>query len=173
MLSDEIGSAEGSVYAWFLPLNKSPPATFNELQQSQLVNHRTCTKLQYTVLSANEKEVMALTTNSFGVQEYPQQETVDMYIHTYNSLKYSDPISSDSMKELLSFPIYINVSLLPCPPGFILSDQTAKCVCHTTLQQHNLTCNIDDQTVHRGGTVWVNASFATILCPQLLHEIFL
>jgi len=35
----EIGTAEGSVYAWFLPLNKDPPGTFNELQQSQLVNH--------------------------------------------------------------------------------------------------------------------------------------
>ena len=42
----------------------------------------------------------------------------------------------------------------------MLSDKPAKCVCHTTLQQHNITCNIDDQTVHRSGTVWVNASFA-------------
>ena len=148
------------LWRWFLPLNKSPPATFNELQQSQLVNHRTCTKLQYTVLSTNEKEVVAFTTNSYGVQEYPLQETVDRYIRTYNSLKDLDLFPPYEMQELLSFPVFINISLLPCPPGFILSDQAAKCVCHTSLQQHNITCNIDDQTVHQGGTVWVNASFA-------------
>ena len=66
----------------------------------------------------------------------------------------------DFASELLAFDIFINISLLPCPLGFMLSDQPTKCVRHTTLQLQNITCNIDDQTVHRGGTVWVNASFA-------------
>ena len=157
------GTTDGSVYARFQRLNTSPLATFNELQQSQLANHKICAKLIYTVLSANEKEVITLTTSSFGARGYSKRKTVDRYIRTYNSLKYlnrSFLILPDEMKELLSFPISINITLLPCPPGFMLSDQGVKCVCHTTIQQHNITCSIDSQTVHRGGTVWVNASFA-------------
>ena len=57
------GTIDGSMYARFQKLNTSPLATFNELQQSQLANHKICTKLLYTVLSANEKEVMTYTHN--------------------------------------------------------------------------------------------------------------
>ena len=60
----------------------------------------------------------------------------------------------------MAFQASISISLLPCPPGFMLSHQPPRCVYHTTLQHQNITCNIDDQTVHRGGTVWVNASFS-------------
>lgn len=36
---------------------------------------------------------------------------------------------------------------------------SVQCVCHTTIQQHSITCNISDQTL-QGGTVWINASLA-------------
>jgi len=56
-------------------------------------------------------------------------------------------------------PVYLNITLLPCPLGFMLSSPPVECVCHTTLQYHNISCTIDNQSVHRSGTFWINASF--------------
>jgi len=61
-------------------------------------------------------------------------------------------------KYLLSQPVFIFVSLLPCPLGFLLSDKREECVCHPHLRKYDLSCNIDDQTVQRSGTVWISAS---------------
>jgi len=47
----------------------------------------------------------------------------------------------------------LNISLAEIP---MLSVQF---VCHTTIQQHSITCNLNDQTL-QGGTVWINASLA-------------
>jgi len=72
------------------------------------------------------------------------------------------------INAFLASKVFINITLLPCPPGFMFSDQSEKCICHNTLQLHNITCNIDDQTVHRGGTVWVNASFVGNKCNGIV-----
>ena len=160
------GTADGSVYAQFLPLNEDLPPSFNELQQSQKVNHKSCRKLKYTVLSSNPEEVIVLTANSIVVSEYLPplyvEESVQLYKHLQikqyeTGLSY---LAVYQIQDLLSFPVYINVTLLPCPSGFMLSNKSAKCICHTTLQNHNISCNIDDQTVHREGTMWINTSFA-------------
>ena len=155
------GTADGTVYAQFT--NKDTPR-LEELQQSQQVNHSSCTQLKYTILSSNANEMMVLSTSTTLSKYKP--EYVDRAITEYEQVKQNpDDIGGmnfvDSyINDLMAFQIFITITLLPCPPGFMLSDQPAKCVCHTTLQQQNITCNIDDQTVHRGGTVWVNASFA-------------
>ena len=161
MVGQGFGTVDGTVYAQFT--NKDTPI-LEELQQSQQVNHSSCAKLKYTVFSATEKEIMVLSTST-TISEY-DPEYVDFAIKKYKRLNQY-PFDIDTMcnawdfaSELLAFDIFINISLLPCPLGFMLSDQPTKCVCHTTLQLQNITCNIDDQTVHRGGTVWVNASFA-------------
>ena len=157
------GTADGTVYTQFTNKDSS---RLEELQQSQQVEHNSCAKLKYTIFSANEKEAMVLSTHTLlsaakynpeyvgfttKVYELIKQNPYDVY-HVYSARLH--------LVELLGFKIFINITLLPCPLGFMLSDQPAKCVCHTTLQLHNVSCNIDNQTVHREGTVWVNASFA-------------
>ena len=155
------GTIDGTVYAQFT--NKDTPR-LEELQQSQQVNHSSCTKLKYTVFSSNKKEMLVLSVTP------TVSETGWDYIDYYQGYVPTDITTStdqfemyqyrDTINEFMEFEVTIKISLLPCPLGFMLSDQPAKCVCHTTLQLHNITCNIDNQTVHRGGTVWVNASFA-------------
>ena len=152
------GTVDGTVYAQFT--NKDTPR-LKELQQSQQVEHSSCTNLKYTVFSANDKETLVLSARTTLLKNDP--ELVSFVIQKHELVKrnpYKMYQARHYLDDLLKFDIFINITLLPCPPGFILSDQPAKCVCHTTLQLHNITCNIDDQTVHRGGTVWVNASFA-------------
>ena len=153
------GTVDGTVYAQFL--NKGISPRLEELQQSQQVNHSRCTNLKYTVFSAIDKETLVLSTSTTLLKNDP--EHVSSVIQKYELVKrnpYNIYLARYYLDELLKFDVIINITLLPCPPGFILSDQLAKCVCHITLQLHNITCNIDDQSVHRGGTVWVNASLA-------------
>ena len=53
--------------------------------------------------------------------------------------------------------VYVNISLLPCPPGFMLTtDQPIKCDCDALLQQmHGVQCYIQEQTISRSGLLWV------------------
>ena len=159
------GTVYGTVYAWFI--NKGT-STLEVLQKSQQVKHNSCTELEYTVFSNNKNELVELsvrpTASEAGLDLDYYSFSVSHILDKYKDIKLSphkaDKIDYHDFDLLLQSKFYINITLLPCPPGFMLSDKPAKCVCHDTLQQQNITCNIDDQTVHRGGTIWVNASFA-------------
>jgi len=128
------GTADGSVYAQFLPLNEDSPPSFNELQQSQKVNHKSCRKLKYTVLSSNAEDVIVLTANSIVVSEYLDPLYVESSVQLYKHLQVKQYNTGFSylavyqIQGLLSFPVYINVTFLPCPPGFMLSNKSAKCI---------------------------------------------
>jgi len=54
-------------------------------------------------------------------------------------------------------PVYINISLLPCPPGFMLTkDPPFKCDCNRLLQQFSgVSCYIESERIGRSGLVWV------------------
>ena len=56
-------------------------------------------------------------------------------------------------------PVYVSVQLLDCPPGFTLTGQNS-CDCNERILSNHLTCNINNQTVHRHGNIWVNATFS-------------
>ena len=59
---------------------------------------------------------------------------------------------------LVTSPIFIGlhllVSFLDCPPGFILTPN-GSCDCVPVLKHSRITCNIDDQTVHRIAPLWI------------------
>ena len=50
--------------------------------------------------------------------------------------------------------VLLSVSLLDCPPGFILTPN-GSCDCVPALKHYRITCNIDDQTVHRIAPLWI------------------
>ena len=62
-------------------------------------------------------------------------------------------------KEIYGYPIYSNVSLLPCPTGFTLSSERPfRCECTEHLQHlHKIKCHIQDQTISRSGIIWVGS----------------
>ena len=47
------------------------------------------------------------------------------------------------------------VHVLPCPIGFAFSNKSLSCECAPILEQQNLTCDINDQTVQLKGSFWV------------------
>ena len=74
-------------------------------------------------------------------------------------------------KEIYSYPIYINISFRPCPPGFSLSkDPPFRCDCNRLMKHlQGVKCHIQDQTISRSGLVWIttdgNETVATSNCP--------
>ena len=74
-------------------------------------------------------------------------------------------------KEIYSYPVYINISFRPCPPGFSLSkDPPFRCDCnHLMKQLPRVKCHIQDQTISRSGLVWIstdgNETVAASNCP--------
>ena len=149
------GTATGSEHSKFLSLGKNRTAPNLEgFQHFQKVSRSAgCSELQYTVLSENEKEVMVLTAQDIVTTlNYGSQSEADE-LATYCEELGSPP------SELLTYPVYINITLLPCPLGFMLHSSLHRCVCHFQLEEHDIPCNISDQTVHRRGNMWLNASF--------------
>ena len=74
-------------------------------------------------------------------------------------------------KEIYSYPVYINISFRPCPPGFSLSkDSPYRCDCNQLMKQlPGVKCHIQDQTISRSGLVWIstddNETVAASNCP--------
>ena len=74
-------------------------------------------------------------------------------------------------KEIYSYPVYINISFHPCPPGFSLSKHPPfRCDCNQLMQQlPGVKCHIQDQTISRSGLVWIgsdgNETVAASNCP--------
>ena len=134
VVGEELGTVAGSVFANFLPLHSITPwlaAGENVHGATQL--H--CNMMEYTIFSINSAEVLVLTADS-SISEY------------------ADPTS------VANFPVYIyvNITLLPCPPGFTLHRASGKCDCSQfVLQLPGVSCNIKDQTIHRSGLVWVGS----------------
>ena len=153
VVGDRFGTVNGTVYAQFLPQNGiGSSASLGELQQSQGVGHSDCTSLRYSVQSARNMETLVLTATTITVQNFVNSITLrEALLHYYSQQRINT--------DLLSFPVYITITLHPCPLGFVLSGQPGKCDCDPQLQKNNIPCNITLQTVQRSSTVWVNASF--------------
>ena len=154
VVGDMFGTVDGAVYAHLLTQGGS--GVFGEdLQQVQHVTHNRCTNLKYSILTDPGMVVLVLTVNDVIIQRYPSE--FEIYNIQIDIDKYEDYGQIDPY--LLSTPIYINITLLPCPLGFTLSSSPSKCVCDPQLRHNNIACNITDQSIYRSGTVWVKASF--------------
>ena len=144
------GAVSGSVYAQFIPRGGDKVPQLGELQQVQHTESTQCSELSYTVVSSNPVAVLALSPISATVLRIPDVDVLNKVISDYEY--------DEKSQTILSLPTYINITLRLCPPGFILSDHPAQCVCDFQLRKNNFTCKISDQTVLRRGTVWINAS---------------
>ena len=114
-VGQNFGTTNGFVYAQLLQEREG--SSLGQLQSFQLVHQHQCNVLPYTIFSRREKEILVLTATVTVVQVYGDNSTVQSNIDMYN--KYN---RSYIPKELLQFPVYINVTLRRCPPGFKLTD---------------------------------------------------
>ena len=154
VVGQDWGTVAGSVYAQFL--HKSTPENTTSLKSSQGVqnaNKYSCNSLHYTILSMNEnvQQMLVLTAQDFYVSEYQ-----DYHRLSIDQLKdiYSASLSVAQTLYYRTNPVYLNISLLPCPPGFHI--RISKCDCNKLLHQiPGVQCFIQEQTIGRSGLVWV------------------
>ena len=89
-------------------------ARLEELQQSQHVNHSSCAKLKYTVFSAREKELMALSTRTMFSEYNPTN--VHFLIDNYDLIEqtpddvYNVYFSRHFIEDLLKLEVFININ---------------------------------------------------------------
>ena len=131
-----------------------------ELQYTQLVNAN-CTNLMYTIHSSpNGTEVMKLTVEKHNVPQGTlirrvlQNAMVNMVNKTLINLQFSE--------------LTIHIKVQPCPLGFVFNDSSLTCICHPKLQQHEINCSIDAQTVYRRRPLWINAILLNETYTQVL-----
>ena len=71
---------------------------------------------------------------------------------------------------LYDYPVYLNVSLHPCPPRFkLIKTALYMCECNVLLQTlSGVECHIQDQRVERSRLVWVGGNDSVVVseyCP--------
>ena len=156
VVGQNFGTVSGSVYAQLInfPFNNNTP-TLDQGQETQGVNHNSCNNLQYTINSPVEYITIMLTSvklkETFTVTEQTFTETKKEYERYENNRNMPFP------RAMLEFPIYINIPLEPCPPGFSITHKhPVTCDCVRQLRElPGVTCDIEDVTIYRSGQVWV------------------
>ena len=155
----DFGTTVGIVHAGFLNSNSQ----LGQSQKNQQVNSADkCTKLEYTVLTNHDTEVLQLQTSVVPVPEVSNQTTFKETISLYNIREYISHDNGCLYYELLETPIYIIISLLPgCPPGLTLIHNHTSCSCYPILSNYDFKCSIQNKTslLQWSSTVWVNATF--------------
>ena len=161
VVGQDFGTVSGLVYAQFLQnvaSNCSPQlGTGQEIQD---VMQRTCNNLSYTIFSPGDmsEAVLVLTTNNRIVSQFVAFEGFEDVVEWDLESLYNvhDPSALNAFKYG-HYPLYVNISFLPCPAGFMLTTKPPfRCDCSQLLQRiEGVKCYIPDQTISRSGLVWV------------------
>ena len=154
VVGQNFGTVAGSVYAHFI--DKGANSTVESYEQSQGYRQHKCKTFTYTVLShieSKQKVVLVLTAINKQETQLPPTQTIENQMEQYQNYLNDGDIFPPS---LLDFPIYINVTLLPCPPGFSSTKDNPKCGCTKQLQNlPGVICDIQSSIISRQGLVWV------------------
>ena len=128
----DFGTTTGRVNANFLHLNDNK-TLLNPNQWSQLVKNVTeCSQLKYTVYSKRQHEVLYLQTSKTQLNTYGNVSAMSNSIEVYQTSTCIDD-------NLLTTPVFINVTILPCPPEFYLSN-SHRCECYSILSSYGFDC---------------------------------
>ena len=166
LVGAEFGTGTGVVYAQFLS-----PSSFHlhpRHQYLQRVNDfKQCTQLNYTVYSYSPlaHEVLVLTASDKTVVEYGDKQMLSKESDMYNQQRL---LSVAPPAGLLITPVYINLTLLPCPHGFQLMGNPSGCKCIPALIKYGIFCNFTEGIgyVYRNDTIWVNAIYNDSIVMQ-------
>ena len=148
----DFGTVTGSVYANLLPQAAAENfmSYLGKGQYVRQVHYNGCTNLEFTVNSLISMETIVLTINNTVINKLE------------NSSRISDALNYYLYDKVVHFPllvapVYITVTLLDCPQGYIRT-QTGRCDCITALKAIGIyNCSIYDTTpyVTHSGNQWI------------------
>ena len=155
LVGAEFGTGTGSVYAQFLTQSDSilhPPYQYSQ----RIDDFRKCKTLSYTVYSSNSQETLVLTSSNETKLEYGDKNTIkNVTVH------YEQASINIAPASLLTTPVYVNLTILPCPQGFQLTGRPPRCDCVPAFVKYHIFCNFSNGIgyVYRNGTKWVGVLF--------------
>ena len=155
-VGQNFGTVAGSVFAQLLQdPSKNETSQLGPGQDAQSVGQHACNILHYTIFSGYGEVVLMLTAVNIKETYSVSKKSVNEATSDYTAFKRNE--NKAFPQDLLEFPVYVSIFLWPCPPGFTLTDQPPEmCVCIKQLNDiPGIACDIQDQTVHRSGLVWV------------------
>ena len=130
VVGQNFGTVSGAVYAQLInsPFNNNT-TKLDRGQETQGVNHNSCNNLQYTIYSPVENITIMLALAKLKETDIVKEETFTETKKTYE--KYENNQDTPFPQAILEFPVYINIPLQPCPPGFSITHKhpvTCDCV---------------------------------------------
>ena len=158
LVGQEFGAVSGSVYAQFLyrPESKSS-LQLDTWQTTQDVTQEKCNSLKYTTFSKENlsNAVLALTAAKKEIPSFMINTTFTEIDESF--MRYYYETTHLDYFRYTDSPVYINISILPCPSGFTLTNESPfRCECNQLLQSvSGVECHIQEQTIGRSGLVWV------------------
>ena len=157
VVGQDFGTVAGSVYAQFSrgSASNGSPQLVTE-QSIQSVTQEKCNSLQFMITSKDEVSdaVLALTATNEIISEFeinsPSHWETELWKAFYHTSAL-DPL------KYAHHPVYVHISILPCPTGFTLTSELPfRCGCNKLLQSlHGVRCYIEDQAIGRSGLVWI------------------
>ena len=156
VVGGDFGPTIGAVRANFLP-SAVPLPSIREHMYSQLTNSSEhCTQLNYSLHS-----------------NYYTQNDIVMYLSTFytdvQNKRNEECINDDYCSH--TTPVYFNITLLPCGPGFTLLGEPPGCDCYPELIDNGIECEIVNKTEYFSWTnnVWMNTDADGVIyneyCP--------
>ena len=119
------------------------------LPEFQVVNVTECTELNFQVLHCSPSQVKMYLTIEDRYALYYDQEIINQSVQTYHG-------SHIIPTELLTVPVFIDITLNACPVGFTLVGELTKCDCYPQIAEF-ISCEILNHTsfVSRNNTIWI------------------
>ena len=156
------GTTLATAQAWLMTpyrerLNTNHPYILQS--QARKLLGLSCTQVQYTIHAPIGTETLALATKELA------EEDVRSSMAEFKEYNYE----RDKIQFTNEVPLLVHITLLPCMLGYIYITETLSCECHPYISNTEIQCILNNQTIIRSGTIWVNATNETFImhkhCP--------
>ena len=151
VVGGDFGTTTGNVHTSFLyPTLSSSLGSPNQRHQI-ITTASECSMLNFSVYSNESKEILYLTTKEVqpvDIKAYYIQSMLCLYIYC------------DIDNEQVMSPLFIDIDLLPCPLGFILSGDPPSCRCHPLLIANGVSCILNHSIGYHSWSLthmWIKA----------------
>ncbi len=155
IVGGDFGSTIGTVYAHFDNNFQECVQSRNDIhtmREQVITQNNVCTNLTYCFYGNKSLStlIMYLTTSAMLAEK-----TENIISRVKRSLKnYSTNKTID--QTLLHTPVILNITFLPCPPGFILLENPLRCDCHPHFIKMRCTLKSGKGYISWNSTRWIN-----------------
>ena len=147
LVGGDFGPTIGVIQANILPSAVGLPVpSMREHMYSQLTHSsECCTLLNYSLHSS-----------------YSMQNEIVMHLTALHT-DIKDERNQDCIGDKYTTPVYFNITLLRCGPGFTLLGDPPGCDCYPELTDNGIRCEVADKTGYFSWTnnLWMNTEFDT------------